>query len=604
MAKAGTGTGKSLASVIPSLSYAIRTGGESKGPVVVSTATKALQGQYYKKDLPFMAQHFNPHKGRDGFSHAILKGKKNYLCLDRLASPAGPVPIEIIKKLQDLPSEHEGDVAELGLARPHETALTTSSDDCPGPNECLYNVARPDNSPSCYYERAKLRAGKADVMVVNHALLAMHVKIMAATEGSIALLPLPEAIVLDECHKFLGYMQNAIGWSLTRNRLFRWANACLDGPDLERFKGLVKDLFSQVILFDKQDKDRQQIVERDTLCNNQILISMLEMVSDALDFWSDEATDKRDTESRRNLRKTANMLADLEVAVEPDNGDNFWVELDKQDNKILNYRPSETKTAEFLSEHMWPMAPTILLSATTPTPKSLGLPNHTDEFEADSPFDYKRNSRLYISGLDGSAPFDRMERELWEQRRYNEMFRLVASSDGRALLLFTSWVDLNKAYDYLNPKLDGKVTVLKQDKENESERDKLARLFKQDETSVLFGTESFFEGIDVPGKSLQLVVISKLPFPAMIDNTRGGKLDFGKEMLPEMRKKLVQAAGRLIRNHTDQGLVAVLDSRLSSKAYGRNVLSNISPFNEMTRVRSLADACEYLESLEEGGDDA
>lgn len=596
LGRAGTGTGKSLASVVPALAFAQKDAPEPQdGPVIVTTATKALQGQYYLKDLPFMAKHYE-----GGIRHAILKGKRNYLCLDRLAAPTERIEPSVLKRLSALPPEHEGDVSTLGLPRHQELALTISSEDCPGAGDCIPHAMAYEKTGGCFYEKAKKKAGESEVLVINHALLASHIKILAATEGRIALLPKWSVLVADECHKLTGYIQNALGWQLSLIRLFKWANDCLEGEELEEFKGHVRDFFSSTIVYDVTDKkNAQQIQPRDSL-QSKAMATMGEMVDDAYDAWADQALESRDNNDYKKVRRCANLAADLEVALNPDQRDNFWVEMDKNGNKILFYKPAESKCADFMSEHLWPLSPSILLSATTPTPSSLGLPSTVVEYEADSPFDYKNQSRLYISKLDGAPPFDRLEKELWKQNRHKEMLQLVAASDGRALLLFTSWVDLNEAHDAIAPRLKAAgVTVLKQDKDNQSERDRLARLLKEDERSVLFGTESFFEGIDIPGRSLQLVVISKMPFPAMVDNTRGGKLDFKTEMLPEMRMKVIQAAGRLIRTHEDRGLVAILDSRMAKKPYGRNIVANISPFCEMTQVHSLAEAMEYLESLEE-----
>lgn len=605
LGRAGTGTGKSLASVIPAVQHAWR-GGFGNGPVIVSTATKALQGQYYNKDLPFMGKHYRVKeegKPRD-LKFSVLKGKRNYLCLDRIQMPTERIEPSIMKRIKSLPPEHEGDVSTLGLQKWQEMALTISSDDCPGAMDCIAHAMMSADDPSkgCFYEKAKKKAADSDVLVINHALLAAHIKILAATEGKIALLPQWSVLVADECHKLTGYIQNALGWHMSLIRLYKWANSCLDGEDLEQFKETAKQFFNEVVAYDQTDKkNEQQIQPRESMRGNALLNTLTETVSDATEEWMITASETRTSEDRRRARQCANLVADLEVALNPDNRDNFWVELDKQGNRVLYYKPAEKKCAEFMSEHLWPESPAILLSATTPTVEDLGLPHDsTNEFEADSPFDYAEQSRLYISKLDGAPPQDRYERELWEQNRHKEMLALVAASDGRALLLFTSWADLNKAHDALAPRLkQAGVTILRQQKEAESERDRLAKEFKEDERSVLFGTESFFEGIDIPGKSLQLVIISKMPFPAWIDNTRGGKLDFKTEMLPEMKMKVVQAAGRLIRTHSDRGLVAILDSRMSKKPYGRNILANVSPFCEMTQVRTLADAMKYLESLEE-----
>lgn len=616
LARAGTGTGKSIAAVIPALAFARNGEMERQGPVLITTASKNLQGQYSKKDLPRMIEHYRDQRGA-GFTAELLKGKSNYICLDRLNNPEGYVDAAILNRLSDLPLTHSGDVADLpiDIAQKERRALTISSQDCPGKFDCPVAVlATPEGSTlACYYEKQKAKASNADVLVINHALLAQHIKIFVATKEKIEILPIPSALVMDEAHKFVGYMQNALGWQLTLNRLFRWANDCLDSHnENERFKKLVKEFFKAVA--DTRDEtkrygkeaDKQQVIQKKFLRELSHVAQMFETIDDALVEWEEIARDTRDNKDWRKVRKTANLLADVEVILNADSDDNFWTEPANQavggTAVELHYKPSIQKTASYLRENFWEKdgRPAILMSATPPTAEELGLPEDHDTFDASSPFDYKQNSRLWIAPTSGKPPAEYDARRLWEQRRHQTMLNLVAASDGRALLLFSAWADLNKAHDALAPKMRAAgVTVLKQDREDETARDKLAREFKEDEHSVLFGTESFFEGIDIPGNSLQLVIIYKLPFPALHDATRGGQLDFKTEMLPEMRKKLVQGAGRLIRDHNDKGVVAILDNRLYTASYGKIILANVEPFNRMTRLDSLEEAMEYLESLEE-----
>lgn len=614
VARAGTGTGKSIAAVIPALAYARAGALTEQGPVIIATASKNLQGQYFNKDLPKMAEHYSDAHGT-GFTFEVLKGKSNYLCRDRLKTPEGPIAESKLDALRTLPTTHNGDIAYLPLSLESREirAVTISSGDCPGRNECLM-AQDPDNP--CYYEKQKARAMQVDVLVINHALLAQHIKIFTSTKGKIEILPIPSALVMDECHKFQGYMQGALGWALSTNRLFRWANDCLDTNESDRFKKLVKEFFAAIkstrdetVTKFKKTPDVQQVVPRPFLRELALSAQMLEYIEDALEEWSEIARDSRENADWRKVRKTANLLADMEVLTKLDAMDNFWSEPASAPNNptnqgvTLNYKPSTEKVAAYLLENYW-MAyetPAILMSATPPSDPiaELGMPQDHDSFDASSPFDYKQNSRLFIAPSSGKPPQDYRERLLWEQRRHKMMLNLVASSDGRALLLFSAWNDLNAAYKAIAPAMEqAGVTVLKQDKEDETARDKLAALFKSDEHSVLFGTQSFFEGVDIPGNSLQLVVIYKLPFPALHDATRGGQLDFKTEMLPEMRQHLVQAAGRLIRSHDDRGLVAVLDNRLLTASYGKIILANVEPFNRMGHVDSLQDAMAYLESLE------
>jgi ATP-dependent DNA helicase DinG len=591
--RAGTGTGKSFASVVPALAY--RTHIKSREPVIVSTATKGLQGQYAKKDLPQIQKAYP-----QPIKFAILKGRSNYVCQQKLTQPEALANDP--QALKRAKASTDGDIADirpLPHARQH---FIMPQDDCPGARKCPFGA-------TCFFEKAKQKAQEADVVIVNHALVATDAAIRHKTKGGVSILPNASVLVLDEAHKFEGYAQNAFSWAISRSRLYREGNNLLDGPDSYEWQQEV-DKFFKLVRFDRTDKrnPKQQMFNRDNFQHGEdgepspfepILLNLLNHMADASKEWMREANQGND-KAWQMVRKAEKLIEQFEVMLPASvtENDNFWMELTKADEVLLCYRPLDV--SEFLRENLWSGPPAVLLSATPPhDPKgNLGIDEH-DPFDCDSPFDYEENTLLYISPLNGKPPFDRTEKMLWEQKRHQEMLSLVAAADGRALLLFTSWVDLYAAHKALAPALSkAGVTVLKQDADNEAARTELARQFKEDERSVLFGTQSFFEGIDVPGKACQLVIISKLPFPAMIDVTRGGQLDFGTEMLPEMRQHLVQAAGRLIRTTEDKGVVAVIDCRLRNLGYGRNILANLAPFNDMPKTQRLQEAMDYLESID------
>lgn len=591
--RAGTGTGKSFASVVPSLAF--RAHNASRQPIIISTATKALQGQYGKKDLPQIAKAYP-----DDITFAVLKGRSNYACAAKLAEPeaAATDPVAFDRAMRSL----DGDIADIRPIQRAKQHFVISQDDCPGAKKCEFA-----KQGKCHFENAKAKAADSDVVVVNHALVATDAAIRMKTNNGISILPEASLLVLDEAHKFEQYAQNAFAWGISRSFLYREATHLMDGPDAYEFQQGV-DKFLSHVKFDRQDKrnPKEQIYPRENFTGTaeeespfpEILATMIENTRDAMALWFKETGDN--PKAWRLIRRCARLIEIFEKML-PDfieDTDNFWLELTKTEETKLCYQP--VNVSSFLRENLWPRQPAILLSATPPhDPTGLLGIDEFDKFDCDSPFDYRKNTRLYISQSDGKPPQDRTDRMLWEQRRHQEMFNLVAASDGRALLLFTSWADLNAAHKALAPQLmQGGVTILKQDADNEAARTELARQFKSDERSVLFGTQSFFEGIDVPGPACQLVVIYKLPFPAMMDAKRGGQLDFRKVMLPEMRQHLVQAAGRLIRTHEDQGVVAVLDARLRTSSYGKIILANVEPFNEMSYAKTLQDAMTYLESID------
>lgn len=600
VAKAGTGTGKSLASVVPALGH-IRNNRAERRPVIISTASKNLQGQYFLKDLPEMAEHFPFVGGKEGFQYAVLKGKSNYLCQARLYSSEAETYMSK-SRLRDLralaaeaPGGELGDLAMLPiqLGFKEARAVTISTEQCPGASRCP--VLNKDTD--CFYERAKERARTSEVVVINHALLALDAKVRARTGGNVSLLPEPGVLVIDECHKFSGYVQNALSWHVSRDFLYTFANEVFEDPDsLEEFKKESESLFD--LIPHRRDKEQQHIVPRKVLFNNTHLRSLIGLANEGAKYWLEIAMEAGDPNYWRNYRRLANLAIDLAVAFNCTPNDNFWTELDQMGRPVLYYKPKEV--AEFLSKNLWGQVPKAILMSATPGRVDLGLPETTtSNFATPSPFNYRENCRIYIpQSISGEEPRDEHDNERWLKRRNETIFKLVEASQGRALLLFTSWKDLNRTYDAMAPKMSKYVTVLRQTKDNEVERDGLAKRFKSDEHSVLFGTESFFEGVDVPGRALQLVVIAKLPFPSMMDATRGGKLDFIKEMMPEMRLKLEQAAGRLIRSVNDRGLIAVLDNRLLTKGYGKSILSQMPPFRQAPILTELADAVAYLEELD------
>lgn len=607
IAKAGTGTGKSLASVIPALGY-LRESGRID-PVVVSTATRNLQGQYFHKDLPLMAPHFPALNGRPaGFTFTVLKGKSNYVCLSKLENPEGGVSrlSEIRKFFKQVAVT--GEVGELPFPVPprEARAITTSAEQCPGASNCLFGR-------ECFYEKAKIRASKSDVVVINHALLAIDAKIREKTQGMVTLLPKPGVLVVDECHKLPGYVQNALSWSFAKNHLYKFANELIEYSDgsFEQFKKCADELFA--LVRHVRDSEPQHIVERSIFTHARMIQRLREIADEAMEYWISEARDAGDDRARsgtawRKAARCVNLMEYFDLMVAPTPNDNFWTEYHQVNETVLHYKPKHVQ--DWMRHHLWmepsedgppvDRSPVVLMSATTgEQPKSLyGLPEmsaHT--YSALSPFDYRKNCRVFVPSLSGQPV--RGEEKEWARKRNATILRLVEASGGRALLLFTSWKDLNETHNALAPVFSQHVRVFKQDRDNEAERDRLAKQFKDDETSVLFGTESFFEGIDVPGDSLRLVVISKLPFPSMYDATRGGKLDFNNEMMPEMKLKLEQAAGRLIRSATDRGLIAILDDRLLTKGYGKVLMRTVSPLNKAPLIRTLREATEYLESLDE-----
>lgn len=244
-------------------------------------------------------------------------------------------------------------------------------------------------------------------------------------------------------------------------------------------------------------------------------------------------------------------------------------------------------------EQVWGKHTAILTSATIPSnmPARVGLPiEQTNLVDVESPFDYRENSILYCAS---SLP--EPNSPSFREAMHEELHRLIAAAGGRTLALFTSHAAMNSAAEALRPRLD--VTVLVQ---NQFPRTELVRMFTEDETSCLFATSSFFQGVDIPGRTLSLVTIDRIPFPRPDDPLLSARREllgpsaFGEIDLPRASMLLAQAVGRLIRTSADRGVVAVLDRRLGTASYRWKIVESLPP---MRRTRERDEAVKFLREI-------
>ena len=548
LAEAGTGVGKSLGYLLPAL--------ESGGRVVVATATKALQEQLLTKDVPLAAAAL----GRE-VRVAVLKGRQNYLCRKRVESFTGPgllaEPGEeaaFDRLLPWIASTETGDRAELTVEPPPSLWAELAV----GPDRCLGR--RCPHVRSCFAELARQRAGQAELVIANHALYFADVALREGADGA-GVLPEHDAVVFDEAHKL---EESAATWLGARisagavRRLVADAAQAASEADVRLPPGLADrvELAADALLAEVSPTSGRRRLRDLPGEHHLALIDQLERLAQAL--WG--RGDELDAVAIR-ARKLADQVAACAETERPDRV--VWAE-----PGVLAYAPVDV--SERLREALWEEGPTaILVSATLEfgfVARRLGI-DHADRFDAGSPFDFRSQALLYVP---------RHMDEPREETVADEVEALCRLSRGRALVLTTSYRMLNELARRLRERLSYEVLV-----QGEAPRERLLQRFRAETDSVLVATATFWQGIDVAGEALSLLVMDKLPFPSPGDPLvearceliveQGGDA-FREYMLPVATLQLRQGFGRLIRSHADRGVAAILDPRIYSRRYGEQLI--------------------------------
>jgi len=551
VAEAGTGVGKSLAYLVPALASGRR--------VVVATATKALQEQLLQKDVPLAAAAV----GRD-VDVQVLKGRANYLCRRQLQGfqpfllPDGRDGSAWEAMQGWLDTTETGDRAELEIEPSGALwgELAVGPDRCTG-RRCAFVSA-------CFAEAARERAAHADLVIVNHALYFAHLA------SGLAVLPEHDAVIFDEAHRLEESAASWLGGGISRHALRRLAHdaerVCRDAQralparELDRVERTGERLLRAVAPPSGRRRLREVPAEPAL-----VLIDALADLSSALHGQTEDL----DALSRRALALAAEVEACLDLA----GGERVvWSEPD-----ALSWAPVDV-SAE-LRERLWDDGPTaILVSATLTTGEDatfvrrrLGL-DRAREAIVGSPYDFPEQALLYVPR---SMPDPRGDG--FTERAAEEIVSLLALSEGRALVLTSSY----RALEHYREQVCGRIPydVLVQ---GDAPRERLLERFRTEVGSVLLATSTFWQGVDVPGEALSLLVIDKLPFSAPGDPLHEARCEaveraggdwFRDYALPTAMLQLRQGFGRLIRGHADRGVVAILDPRLRTRPYGRAFLA-------------------------------
>ncbi len=610
MVEAGTGVGKSLAYLYPFLTWARRT----RGRVAVSTETKTLQRQLLEKDLPFL----NREAGVSVRAELCL-GAGNYLCRYRLDG-----------------SSREGLLDGKEIKRQHRKIVRWSEKTATGmifdldflPRNDVWREVRVDTDlclrgkcpfrADCFYYRARARWVKADVLIMNHHLF------FADLASGGALLPPVAGIVFDEAHSLEEIATEFFGVRLTAFRVPQLLGRLLsprtgkgllpfivrDSARLEewrlavdRIRAFHEEFFR--LLREKFGGERKALRLRRAIDAPDHLSRALNELGGRLEKL---ARGLKREELARELEgyagRAKQAAADLETLVGQKVPDAvYWYEEGASRRLLrqsLNLAP--ISPAELLRSYLWSKGgPAVLASATLTTAGDFDYFQNRLGLEGcrtlllDSPFDYRRRALIFA---DRNLPDPTREREAYEERAIVEIERIVKAVRGGAFVLFTSYRMLDAAYRRLSGRL-GDLPVLRQ---GDADRYRLLEDFRGAADAVLFGTSSFWQGVDVPGESLKCVIIVKLPFgvpdepviEARLDAIRAaGGEPFREYQLPAAVIMLRQGFGRLIRSRSDYGVVAILDPRVLTRNYGRLFFSSLPPApvtDEIGRVKTFLKA--------------
>jgi ATP-dependent DNA helicase DinG len=598
--QAGTGTGKSLGYLVPAAL--------SGKKVVVATATKALQDQLAQNDLPQVAEVLGSR-----FSFAVLKGRNNYLCRQRaLEVTDGGIQPELAPGEPDEPTDGD-DLGAATLEDPTrlvdqvrallawaERTPTGDRGDLPfepsprawamlsvAPRECP-GAFRCPSGGTCFAEAARARAAAADVLVVNTHLYGSHL----ASGGTV--LPEHEVVIFDEAHELEGVMTASLGVELSPGRLRVvgiQARPLLDADDAargeevievaERLGAALGERIGTRVL-DGTDATDAALADLLQLANGRLerLVAALHRAE-----RTGSAGDANEGVWPRLWSATAHLSSDLGRLLMQRDEEVAWVDGTRR-APLRRLSPIDVGPA--LAAALWGEVTAVLTSATIPprSPERLGLERaELSELDVGSPFDYRSHALLYVAR---HLP-DRRTPEA-EPALLEELEALIGAAGGRTLALFTSRRATELAASTLAGRLSQRLLV-----QGQLPKARLLEQFNEDETSCLFATMSFWQGVDIPGRSLSLVVLDRLPFPRPGDpltdakRARAGDAAFRVVDLPRAATLLAQGAGRLIRSSEDRGVVAVLDSRLATATYRQVLLAGLPPMRRTTDRRQVVD---------------
>ncbi|MEV0158825.1 ATP-dependent DNA helicase [Nonomuraea fuscirosea] len=590
--QAGTGTGKSLAYLVPSIRHAM----DSDTPVVISTATIALQRQLVDRDLPRLSEALAkelPHEP----TFAILKGRRNYLCRykatagwpeedeqDQLFDPREVSATgRMVQRIQEWAEETEtGDRDELvpGVSEQAWRQFSVSAQECLGASRC-------PSGPECFAELARARAGEVDVVVTNHALMAIDAM------GELPVLPEHEVVVVDEAHELVDRVTSVVTGELSESSVMlavRRVGRLIDQPLADQLMEAGEDLKALLAAAPPGRIDELP----------QVLGLTLQLIRDTswrcVTAMGPRNADKDDPDKAGQRKAAFTALDEVhDTAVrmleayghdsESDRAEVVWLDAGT-DRRPPALRVAPLSVSGMLRDKLFGERTVVLTSATLALGGTfdalaaqwgLGDGKGWQGIDVGSPFDHPRAGILYVA-----KHLPQPGRDGLPQQYLDEITELIEAAGGRTLGLFSSMRAAKAATEALRDRLD--VPLLCQGDDSTM---LLVKQFAEDEPTCLFGTLSLWQGVDVPGPSLRLVIIDRVPFPRPDDPltsarqrhvaARGGN-GFMAVAANHAALLLAQGVGRLLRSQDDKGVIAVLDPRLATARYSGFLLGSLPPF--------------------------
>ncbi|MFE6774669.1 ATP-dependent DNA helicase [Streptomyces sp. NPDC057702] len=618
LVQAGTGTGKSLGYLVPAIARGER--------VVIATATLALQRQLVERDLPRTVDALHPLLRRRP-EFAMLKGRSNYLCLHRLHEgvpheeedglfdpfeAATPLPGQAasrlgkdLLRLRDWADETEtGDRDDMtpGVSDRAWGQVSVSSRECLGASKCAYGA-------ECFAEAARERAKLSDVIVTNHALLAID-----AIEGA-PVLPPHEVLIIDEAHELVSRVTGAATGELTPGQVNRAVRRSAKLANEKAADALQTAAESFERLMELALPGRLETIPEDLGYALMALRDAARTVISAIGSTRDKSVQDEDAVRKQALASVENVHAVAERLVEGSEYDVVWCE--RHDRFGASLRVAPMSVSGLLREKLFSERSVVLTSATLKlggdfngVGASLGLaPEGMAEkagaddptmprwkgLDVGSPFDYRKQGILYVA-----QHLAQPGREAGRADMLDELTELVEAAGGRTLGLFSSMRAAQTAAEELRGRLDQPILL-----QGEETLGELIRTFAADPRTCLFGTLSLWQGVDVPGASCQLVVMDRIPFPRPDDPLmsarqkaveEAGGNGFMAVAATHAALLMAQGAGRLVRASGDRGVVAVLDPRLAKARYGSFLRASMPGFwyttdrNQARRSLAAIDA--------------
>jgi ATP-dependent DNA helicase DinG len=612
--QAGTGTGKSLAYLVPAMQLAA----DKRGPVVVSTATIALQRQLVDRDLPRLADALREPLGRTP-EFAILKGRNNYLCLNKLRNgpedeqdslfeaPSSQLGAHVKRLHQWAASTTSGDRDELVPGVPDQAwrQVAVTSRECLGVGRCPFGI-------QCYSERARRLAAEADVIVTNHALLAID------TLGEGGILPEHRVVIIDEAHELVDRVTSVASGELSAYAIdfaVRRTGRLADETEIARLSEAGNALTPLLATLPGGRMDHlDQGLGATLAALRDAAVACAAQVRKIAAMKDDDADPAEVTAAQTALVS----LEEISVVAErmittfdqpiAEREEVAWLE--RPEDWSDSTRPASLHVAplevgEVLAEHLFADKTVVLTSATltlggsfTPLARQWGLDaaaigDQWAGIDVGSPFTHGRSGILYIAKHLPPPTRDGLPPEYLE-----ELWELIKAAGGRTLGLFSSMRAAKAAAAAMRESLPYPVLC-----QGDDSTMQLVKEFAADEPTCLFGTLSLWQGVDVPGPSLRLVVIDRIPFPRPDDplasartraaDARGGS-GFMEVSANHAALLLAQGAGRLLRSMDDRGVVAILDPRLVTKRYGEYLRASLPPFWQTTDSDVVRGALQRL----------